>query len=698
MKKQLNPKDFSPRAYHTLRRSGIDTMEQLNNMAEEDIRCLNGLGEKTFLEIREKIHKYRILTDEQPVQETQNIQIARDIWEETPLDPEEFSCRTYNALRRVGIDTMEQLYDTSPRTISKIPGIGLKCQMEIQSRILDFKIKKTNKNTMFVTCQEKEDMENEGILGFYFTVFDIIHMPDYRDIVNNILTLYNKRIADYFYSKTSKILKDNGYTMMSELVWLNYQDFSSIEYLLPSQVELIINTTRKFILRNERKILDACINKKATEPSENVIRQVILNSYVEDPFAVASISEFVVNTGSYSDTITCTEVEDVVRSMEESGELKKVSGGYILLYPKFLDCFEKCTWMKERDREVIELRMQGYSMNFIAEKVGLTRERIRQLIYKRISNIRGWFKKEEGFSIFEEDRYEYFHRHYSYNRDDAVKYLGISNETASFLEMVYPHCGEKEIRLALKDENVNADLTQKITCYLNRNKVMINGELVPLVRNDIENALIKLLGKDSIKFSDFQDKFNAFLEATGIPSGSSMYFTEENTRSRLAHLSQKRNILWKFGHKMRYYEIDKRDYTKLYEELNLESYHDTMVSTEKLFWEHQGLMKQYDIRDYYELHNLIRKTVDESRYDRIKMSRMPEIIFGEFDRDKALMDLIRTNSPIATNELCRLASREFGFHPEHVRSMYLKPFSMYRRCGVYDVRFAEDHGKLVKTI
>ena len=58
------------------------------------------------------------------------------------------------------------------------------------------------------------------------------------------------------------------------------------------------------------------------------------------------------------------------------------------------------------------------------------------------------------------------------------------------------------------------------------------------------------------------------------------------------------------------------------------------------------LMKKYDIRDQYELHNLLRKIISDGQYPELDFGRMPELKFGEFDRTAALFDLLIDYSPI----------------------------------------------------
>lgn len=67
------------------------------------------------------------------------------------------------------------------------------------------------------------------------------------------------------------------------------------------------------------------------------------------------------------------------------------------------------------------------------------------------------------------------------------------------------------------------------------------------------------------------------------------------------------------------------------------------------------LMKKYDIRDGYELHDLLKKDIgkdEKSAYHGIVFSKMPNIRFGTPDRDRAMYEIMAENAPISLNDLC----------------------------------------------
>ena len=105
--------------------------------------------------------------------------------------------------------------------------------------------------------------------------------------------------------------------------------------------------------------------------------------------------------------------------------------------------------------------------------------------------------------------------------------------------------------------------------------------------------------------------------------------------------------------------------------------------------DHQDIMKRYDIRDQYELHNLLRKIVPEGSYHNFRCGRTPMITFGEFDRDRAIEDLLIENAPIELNDFADIINEEYGYDQATIIGTYLRGVSKYYSHGVYTVDHKE---------
>lgn len=122
-------------------------------------------------------------------------------------------------------------------------------------------------------------------------------------------------------------------------------------------------------------------------------------------------------------------------------------------------------------------------------------------------------------------------------------------------------------------------------------------------------------------------------------------------------------LLWKLGERFRYYDIDGQDFTELFEVLDLGSYKNVELSTVKFVEEYPELMEKYDIRDGYELHNLLKKVLETDScgtYPELKFSKMPTIRFGTPDRDSDMFDIMVENAPISIMTCVSLSTRNMA--------------------------------------
>lgn len=239
---------------------------------------------------------------------------------------------------------------------------------------------------------------------------------------------------------------------------------------------------------------------------------------------------------------------------------------------------------------------------------------------------------------------------------------------------------------ALEDHSgLDAGMRLKIKNYLNRNKLYLDGRWIEKNRADLERFAVRKFCTNDVSFEEFCHIYNTFLEREEIPYDASLYYTDAVYKGRRKNLPTARFLLWKQNEILRYYDIDGRDYAELLDTLNLNAYENIEISTVKFMRDYPEIMKKYDIRDQYELHNLLRKIIPEGSYHNFHCGRMPEIKFGDFDRNAAIFDILVDNAPISAADLAQLISEEYGYDPVIVMANYLQSFSEYYHQGIYSI-------------
>ena len=197
----------------------------------------------------------------------------------------------------------------------------------------------------------------------------------------------------------------------------------------------------------------------------------------------------------------------------------------------------------------------------------------------------------------------------------------------------------------------------------------------------IHRYLLTRYALDQINFLDYFAIYKKFMVQHKLDGHPSLFVLPHNLMSKL---SASKEILWSFRKNFRYYPFYNYDFSKLLRELALDQYKDVEYSTKYFFTHHPQLMKEYDIRDEYELHNLLRKICLPEDYPQMKFLRMPNIRFGQGHRTDQMLQLLSDHSPISSHDLARLYEKKYGVKQKSVVATYMKCLEPYYYNGIYN--------------
>ena len=109
------------------------------------------------------------------------------------------------------------------------------------------------------------------------------------------------------------------------------------------------------------------------------------------------------------------------------------------------------------------------------------------------------------------------------------------------------------------------------------------------------------------------------------------------------------------------------------------------LSTLKLFRDYPELMAEYDIRDEYELHNLLRKIwpKEQEGDGRVRFKKMPTVEIGTPDRERQVMDLLMQYAPISNIELAQRYEEAYGIKSGSALANHFPCIDAYLHNGVY---------------
>ena len=706
--------NLSARSYNALKKLNINTVSELSSFSYDDLKIIRNLGEKSVREIIEKVSNFKLTGDTEEsyaVDEEENLvapeyevadgrilnknsgEFVEDVW----VDELGFSVRLTNALWKANITCLSQIISLTKKEIRSYGNIGCKSYRELIEtvpRYLD-EHKKSNLTekdseiqTMPLVVPIQEHKINRNIAPEYSV---------HNQIIYNTLT--NHIISDGMIEKLGLSVRarngliKSGYRKISDLILLEFDDLNDIRNLGIGSVNEI------------QEKLNAYLNKMEKESEE----------YVQADRSVSGYQVLEVFNGHEFETFTEDRIKENLPDANEddilyyldkfvnNGNIIKTSGGYEYYKQSFFEYIQQRQTSKhknlldEKTQQIILLRASGMTLEEIGELKDVTRERIRQIESKGLHKA---FSYENH--IFKEDAYKYLFCHYSFEKEFYQDFLHLTKETIYYLNNRYKV--ENKLRkaqdLALEDEQIPIRIRRQIDKYIHRNYILIDGEYIPDQRSAVEDLVLEKYCKDEVAVEDFFDLYTRFIAEHGL-SIDKFGLGGINEYTRYNRLSLSKKVLWKQNRRLRYYDIEDRDFTELIEAINLEQYDNVEISTKKLLLDFPDLMRNYDIRDEYELHNLLKKIHAEQRDDTLVFGRMPTLKFGEFNRDKAVREVLFELAPVAQDEFAEILCERYGYGVDTIKANWLDCIDEYYYNGMYSVDYEEmpeEHRKMLQSL
>ncbi|WP_196814230.1 DNA-directed RNA polymerase subunit alpha C-terminal domain-containing protein [Butyrivibrio sp. LC3010] len=695
---------LSVRSINALHRADIHTVGDMLECNEDSLNEIRNLGKKSIDEILQKIEEYQEKANASDINadnmddneeviipedfnawllKDDNRQLIIDWLKEKDIKTEMLellSARAFNLLMFNGYNYVYQIAFMPGDKLIEIPRMDMASATEIERVTTSFI--RALESKFFQELSEKK----KAAAVKKKSIFEILYIPEYHDAILAYVKANNISIEKMVLSNRPKNrLISNGYNELSDVLFLTRSEMMRIPAMGAGSVDEIVSVINNYLTENEKRMMAVISGDESAIWDDTAIRNMVLNQYKDIPFKGLSLNEMLERL-CLPEHITVERLKKIIGQLIAEKKLEYVDYRCYRVYSKFEDYLETCSDIGDRERDFINKRLNGLTLEAIAQEYGLTRERVRQLVKRSIENVRNIYSSEIGISLFDEDYYRYLYETYSFEKKDGTEWLGIPTYVWNYLALNDIKPGKKDLLYALEDvKGLDAGLRLKIKNYLNRNKLFIDGKWIEKKRADLEQVVVRKFCKEDVTFNEFYHIYNEFLEQEDIPYDEGIYYTEAVLRSRKNHLADSRFLLWKQNEQIRYYDIDGRDYSELFDVLNLDSYENIELSTLKFVRDYPDIMKKYDIRDQYELHNLLRKIVPDGSFHDFHCCRMPDIRFGTFDRDSAILEILIDSAPINMKDLAELVSEEYGYDPTVVMANYLQSLTPYYHQGIYSI-------------
>lgn len=610
---------------------------------------------------------------------------------DTDIEALNLGKRAGNCLRRHDIVKISQLVEMRPDDLLKIRHLGTGTAHEIVVKLGAY----LNADNLEppVPAEPVEEFDSpvclSGVLepldpavpvlaeGYAVVDGTIIRRSDCAPIVDAEIEMLNLSV------RAGNCLWRCNITQISQLVGMSYAGFRRTRNLGALTANEIIEKLDSY--------LSCHVLENGVSTAELIVRKPLPINKVLSYF-----SEYAPFGGIGEEDIprlfADEEKDDVVAALDALVAKKSVifeDGLYRRKYPSFFDAFEKfLETANESDRragEVVQMRVEGKTLEEIGKVLGITRERVRQMESQAFNKV----IKRYG-DHFEDDGFAYLVKNYAVEDELLDILTGHNRQTVYYLEKRYKR-GDKAIETAPDDKQLSVELRRRIEKWLDRDYFFVDGERIHRDRRSIEDVVLRKYCADGCSFDEFCERYNQFLLFCDLPPEKmqALLMTGSVKRARINRLSESRKLLWGQNQCLRYYDIDAIDATELFETLDLGRFENIEISTRKFVRDYPDLMEKYDIRDEYELHNLLRKLGAEKENPSLRFAKMPSIVFGEFDREQAVKELLFELAPISAEDLAEKISEEYGHRTDNILSNWLSCVWDYSHQGMFSVDYRE---------
>lgn len=551
-----------------------------------------------------------------------------------------------------------------------------------------------------VNSDDNRSLENNDLIEVKITDYNIFNLFNYNISNVTISLLADKRIPPFnIYTNGMSALDDvdlldakkrslcdavrnmihNKDTRRSvfELMYCGISK-STCENLLKKNVTIdIIRNENQDILKEKYGIGNAiaekikqCIKDNdlvIAESNNNVDTKMILEQTIIEKTKEGSISIFNLKhlLLKNPDYIIDNFSKDY-NKLQIENKIKNGLYGIEYNFTNFVDYIKQN--LDVRIANIIIERYSGKTLEFIAQKNGLTRERVRQICKK--------LKIEEITENLVEDAYRGLFEKYDWDKKSFCELFQETEVTFNYLNERYVK-GTESLENVLKDDEISDDIKEKYKS-LYKTAVTSDGDMISSINEFIKKVLIKY-ASDEIDVEELTDLYNDEIEK--YPELQLNSISARNLEARLGRCDYS---IFGANHKVRYYNYDGLSEESINQLKELIIMSDGFYTTEYLFRNNRQLMTEVDIRNENELHNILKNKIDNGE-NNVYFLRMPNFLVEYKERDDFIIDKIREYSPILINDFVDIMYEEYGHKKGTMLSFLTANFATYIKNGFFDI-------------
>ena len=594
-----------------------------------------------------------------------------------PIEELGLSVRSFNGLKRADINTVGDLVKMTPDELLRVRNLGALSKREIEDKL----------NYLLITYDVNSYFN--GIADSDSALINEEEETPQQKVVNGIIVKDVPISQLGLSTRPYNILTRNGIKTVSEILCWTREDLLKLRNMGVGSANEILHKIQE-LYDSGQIVVDATEEELKEAKEEYYTSEAFLKGLRNSIILLLNkaghvgLTYYDLNSG-LSEVVEETYLLPVIEKLIKEGTITREDDRYKKIFPSILKAIEV---LPEDHQQYIRGRLEGTTLEDLGKTAGVTRERIRQIVSKDIKALRNGNKHIAPVYGFSEDKYQYLYENYSISKAEWSNIFSEPEYIYFYLQIVFKR-GMQNLKKALEDELVDNDIKRKIQASFDANYIIVGNKRIPKERKEIEDYVIYHYFKDEGTVGDFYNAYNSFLDENGIEDVS-LYATDAVKRTRENRLSESRKVLWKQNRRLRYYDIDGTDFDELLDTLDLRQYENIELSTLKFIRDYPELMVEYDLRDEYELHNLLKKICDPAEYPNIDFGRMPGITFGYFDRESAVREMLFNLAPISQDDFAEAISQKYGFKVQTIKANWLNCVDEYYLNGEYHTEEEDD--------
>ena len=409
--------------------------------------------------------------------------------------------------------------------------------------------------------------------------------------------------------------------------------------------------------------------------TSNIMMNVLKENTLKDSISVFDFKKLL----SKSNYIMENYSRDFAKLYEED-RIENTLFGIKYKLISYFDYLNKL--LQEKDYQIIMRRYDGETLEQIAIDYGITRERVRQIEARILRKIRQSIVN----MTFEEDRNKEIFVNYPWNEKLFCEVTGLDRKTYSYLRFRYPSPTKdkysydeniQELYDIVNDTNFTNEQIQRFK-EIAKIIVLPDGSIMDGEKEFLRKFLIKNASNE-IEIDELCKLYNE-----SIKQYPELQLTEVNARNLEGRLSRCDYAFFGANHKVRYFDFNGLSDDAVEQLKELIILNDGFYTTEYLFRNNQKLMNELDIRNEYELHNILRLKIDDDE-NNVYFLRMPNFLVEYHEKDDFILDKIREYSPILVSDFVDIMYEEYGHKKATMLAYLTSYFDSYIKNGLFDI-------------